>query len=356
MDKKNKDRRISIVLNGKEKPYKELNQDKQVYQEIFNNEITAAKEEESFDWILAEGKPNVVDLEEHRREKITKNQEDNSRANSNPTNQFYPRKQQPSLIQWVKSLPLGVIGIVVSAIIVGTSFGFLMLSIFTGEDIQPMASGEIEAKESIPVSSTTENYVSIPSLNVQVIQGGAFSDYEKGNEIAQALKAKGYAAALTKNTDPSYMFIGVGLDKNAAAVIGKKYQEVGQEIYLKPYTISTEGISVEENKENFINEGIKLFETFANITVNEFSTEASKLQDDTLKQLTVEVTALNDYIKAFEGNDTQYSFAIAFKEQLQSIEQQLTNYKDAPDTKKLWNIQQQLLDCLLTYDAFVQSL
>ncbi|UTW68944.1 hypothetical protein KHA80_17090 [Anaerobacillus sp. HL2] len=51
---KKDDRRISIVLNGKERRHDELDKDKQAYEGLLSEEITATKEEElkeDFEWV-----------------------------------------------------------------------------------------------------------------------------------------------------------------------------------------------------------------------------------------------------------------------------------------------------------------
>ncbi|UTW68946.1 hypothetical protein KHA80_17100 [Anaerobacillus sp. HL2] len=50
------------------------------------------------------------------------------------------------------------------------------------------------------------------------------------------MQDKGFAAVLTNTTDPVFLFIGLGLDKEQAAVVAQ-YKANGQEVYLKPYAV-----------------------------------------------------------------------------------------------------------------------
>ena len=344
-------RRISIRLDGTEKTYKETNVENQAYIEFKNQELAAAKEnaDDEFDWILPEKSLTaVIQLDEHRQKRKPSLPKNHTIGPGN-----YEKKNKKTVIRLLKTLPLGVIGIILSAIVVGTTFGLMMLSLFTEDEQLPHLVDSVE--ESIPVSTSVATKATLPTLSMYVVQGGAFSNAEKGEEISNALRNKGYAAALTRKSDPTYMFIGVAVDKAAADLIGEVYSHVGQDTYVKPYTVPVDGVLVEEIKHAFLVDSIKLYQELEIATANAFVTERVTISEEQLNDFSEKIVLLNEQIHFFQDNETQHTFAIRLLEQLTTINEELTIYSNLQQQSKLWNAQQQLLEFLITYENFVLS-
>ncbi|MCT8137513.1 hypothetical protein H1D32_07000 [Anaerobacillus sp. CMMVII] len=358
---KKNDRRISIVLNGKEKLYEELVKDKQVYEEILNEEISAMKEEESseeFEWILPEpsenqSSPKVVDLGERRRDKkkLGGPYWDDGKSDTSPKLPHIKRKKRRRFD--IKSLPLGIIGIVFSAIIVGLSFGFMMITIFTGDKTD-----QIVAQPTVVGTSPTEAPVSvtpgqIPILGVEVVQGGAYTVIEKGNEKVNEIQADGYAATLTTSTEPAFLFIGIGLDREQASIIGDVYKDKGQEIYLKPYAITSNGMVENQNQAIFLETAIDLYQQLTLLSVNGLANGGTLLTEETLSELSTKHEKLTT--TPFEGNETQEQKVLVFQNAITNAYEKMQAYANSKDATELWKIQQFLLNGLVAYEELTKT-
>lgn len=360
---KKNDRRISIVLNGKEKLYEELEKDKQAYEELLNEEITAAKEEESqpeqFEWVLSETpkqlSPKIVDLGERRKDKkkLAGPYWDDGKSEESPKLPKIKRKKKRRFE--FKSLPLGFIGIVISAIIVGVSFGFMMLTIFTGEKSDQMITALPEQAISPVEVTKTRIPGQVPTLGVEVVQGGAFSLADKGEETVQVLQENGFAATLIKTTDPVFLFIGLGLDREQASVVAEKYKENDQEVYLKPYAITSTGTVQSEEQALFLETSVDLFEQLTLLSVNGLANGGSLLTEETMTELTINFEKLNAISNPFIENESQQTIAQTLKDNLKNAFEKIQSFSSSKNQAYLWQIQQYLLNGLVSYEELVKT-
>lgn len=365
---KKNDRRISIILNGEEKTHVELKKDKQAYEQFLEQEIPAASEDdkigEDFLWLIPENEPKkpspkVVDLGERRRdkEKLAAPFWDDGKSEESPKLPHKKRKKKRNLKIGFKSLPFALIGIILSAIIVGTSFGLMMLTIFTGDnneavsDPSPIVQAPPLADVPVVVSE-----LAIPTLAVEIVQGGAFSLVAKGHETAKVIKDSGFAAAVSNTTDTVYLFIGVGLDREQASVISDKYQASGQEVYLKPYVAAASGTVATENQVLFLQTGVEIFQQLTQLSVNAFADGGSLLTTETFSELTAAQQNFQAISEPFSENDQQQLLAVAFQGALSSAYQQLQNYEASKDQASLWQVQQFLLNSLTAYEELIKMI
>lgn len=359
---KKSDRRISIVLNGKERLYEELAKDKQAYEELLNQEISATTEErkgdQEFEWIIPDQKqplPKVVDLGERRRDKqkLGSPYWDDGKSEESPKLPSSKRKKKKNFE--FKSLPIGLIGIVMSAIIVGVSFGLMMLTIFTGEKVDTVT----RITPQIQTPPAQEAIVplipgQIPVLGVEVVQGGAFSLVEKGEEAGKLLKDQGFASALTSLTEPLFLFIGLGLDREQAAIIGEYYKEIGQEVYLKPYAVSATGMAETDEQAAFFSKGVDLFQQLTLLSVNGLATEGTLFTSEMMTELTTSYEAFFAIDIPFPNNESQMIIGQQFQTSLSKAYETIQLFSQTKDKPHLWNAQQHLLDGLLAYELLVK--
>lgn len=365
---KKNDRRISIILNGEEKTHVELKKDKYAYKELLEQEIPAAREEDKvgddFQWQLPENEPKrpspkIVDLGERRRdkEKLAAPYWDDGKSEESPKLPHKKRKKKRRLQINFKALPFGLIGIIISAIIVGTSFGLMMLTIFTGADAEtvnaPSAAGEASPLADVPA---VVSELAIPTLAVEIVQGGAFSLVAKGHETAQVIKDSGFAAAISNTTDPVYLFIGVGLDREQASVISEKYQANNQEVYLKPYAVAASGSVATETQALFLQKGVELYQQLTLLSVNALANGGSLLTTETMAKLSATQQKFQAINQSFIENEQQQLLADGFQGGLASAYQQLQNYVATEDQASLWQVQQFLLNSLIAYQELVKMI
>lgn len=359
---KKSDRQISIVLNGQEKKYEELEKDKLVYEDLLSEEITATREEEheEFPWLLSENdskqsSTKIVDLGERRRDKKRLEEPfwDDGKSEQPPKLPLIKRKQKAKFD--FKSLPLGLVGVVMSAIIVGISFGFMMLTIFTGDKTEPTEiTGAIQSSQPQDVAPTAIPG-QIPMLAVEVVQGGAFSLVAKGHEMAQIMKSNGFSAALSNTADPVYLFIGVGLDREQASVVADQYRANGQEVYLKPYAVSSNSVIEKEEQNEFFATGVDLFEQLTLLSVNGLANGGSLITNESLAQLKTSYDKLISYGDLFAESEAQQPLALAFQDALTSAHEKMLSYANSKDTSDLWQVQQFLLNGLIAYEELIKT-
>ncbi|WNF35917.1 hypothetical protein RJD24_15880 [Bacillaceae bacterium IKA-2] len=361
---KKNDRRISIILNGEEKTQIELKKDKQAYKHLLEQEIPAVSEKnkigEDFQWLLPENEwkqpsPKIVDLGERRRdkEKLAAPFWDDGKSEDSPKLPHKKRKKKRRLQIIFKDLPLGLIGIIISAIIVGTSFGLMMLTIFTGDNAETVSSVQVKPVTSAPAIIDERG---IPTLAVEIIQGGAYTLVAKGHETAEMIKDRGFAAALSNTTDPIYLFIGVGLDREQATVISGKYQANGQEVYMKPYAVAASGTVATEDQALFLQSGVELYQQITLLSVNAIANGGSLLTTETVAELEVTQQNFQAMNESFIENEQQQLLADGFQGALASAYQQLQNFTTTEDQASVWQVQQFLLNSLIAYEELINSL
>ncbi|OIJ18375.1 hypothetical protein BKP45_12425 [Anaerobacillus alkalidiazotrophicus] len=367
---KKNDRRISIVLNGQEKRYEELEKDKHAYEHLLEKEISATQEEDQkdeFHWILPENEtndssPKIVDLGErrHNKKKLEGPFWDDGKSEQAPKLPPTKRKkkQKFDFKFKIKDLPLGIIGIVMSAIIVGVSFGFMMLTIFTGDKPQAMevinpvqateiATTEIEAPEVVMNGQ-------IPVLGVEIVQGGAFSLVDKATETAQSIQNKGFAAAITNTTEPIYLFIGLGIDREQANVLAEHYKANGQDVYVKPYAVTTSGTVDSQEQSLFLETSVDLYQQLILLSVNGLANGSSLVTDETLADLKATNEILVSLGNPFKDSE-QETLANDFQHALDNAYQSMLSFASSQESNNLWQVQQFLLDGMLAYEKLVKT-
>ncbi|MGO4888573.1 hypothetical protein ACJ2A9_12490 [Anaerobacillus sp. MEB173] len=340
-------RQISIRLNGK----------KHNYEESAEPEAAAANEE---DELLSLPEPEkktskIIDFGKrlHERKKNDQPFWDDGNREQGPKLPLKRKKKRRTTIGLsLKSLPMSMIIAVVSAVIIGISFGFMVLTVFTSDRIEPTTAPSMETNEPLGTPVITEGEVTIPALTVDIVQGGAFSTADKGEVGVANLQRSGYAAVISKANEPVLLFIGVGNNREEAAAVADLYKENGQEVYLKSLTIPTVQMpATETSSATFLAEGGELFHELITLSVNSLNSSSP-----TEKQL----TAIEQ--KHVQWKEKQQQFvsdfselsepASAFASSLSSAVEQL---KQPNSNQQFWQVQQSLLDGLLIYQELIQK-
>ncbi|EKN64970.1 hypothetical protein P9E76_11165 [Schinkia azotoformans] len=375
MDKQ-KVERISIRINGKERVF--------LSDEELNQEISAAKEvdaglaEADIDhfetFVIGElvgheperERDNVIDFEERRNGK--KNYSSKS-FNRNNTLLLNKKKKRPLLTSGGGRKPDPIlkkfIAVLISAIIIGVGFGYVVLSLFTdlsegqgggeshitvdnGQTVEENneATGEVPSEVILgPIGANTGTTANgIAPLSVQIIQGGAFESVEAANQIANGLKENGKAAVVKPGSKPVLMFIGLGTDRNEAGIISQLYLNAGQDVYMKPFGLSEikAGKVSNEKEAAFVSAGISLYQSLLGLSTETF--DQKKINQATWKDIESKFTQWNQS-KPQELPASLEQFANS----ISKTYQYLASYQIKADEQQLWNSQQALLDGLLSY-------
>lgn len=375
MDKQ-RNERISIRINGKERIFlsdEELNQEISAAKEI--NEDKIEVEFVNLDPIIIDdlldddGRDNVIDFEERR----------NGRRNSYYTElkgkkaHLLVAQKKKTLLKKKKRRPPTIVGnsqqasllkrfaaVLLSAIIIGIGFGYIILSLFTDfseeqnvEEVNAEITDEqaglpnkmeddgAKTTAGIDAGSTGE---SIAPLKVQVIQGGAFGSVESAKQFAGNLEESGAAAVILPESDPVLMFIGLGTDRSELENISQSYIEKGQEIYIKSFELS--GIDSDKLKNQaeaeFISAGVDLFQALTKLSSQTFQTK------DIEKNTWDEVETKFSQWSQLKPKELPVSLE-QFSKSVTNAYQSLSSYQTKADEQKLWNSQQALLEGLISY-------
>lgn len=219
-------RKISVKINGRNQTFKEVSH---------ANERT--EDEHSLGEIHKQLE-NVIDFKKKKQERKHYRQPfwDDGNHDNIPNLPFYKRKKK-RLFGEISKLPLTVMIASISAIIIGLGLGFMLLTIFTGDNKESIASvqpqGEVEAKEVIAAVGE--------EISVYFIQVGAFSDLAKGKEMANIIGQKGFKAILKEDANPKLLFAGIALERGQAEKLQEMIQLAGFETFIKTEQVAITG-------------------------------------------------------------------------------------------------------------------
>ncbi|HHY72845.1 MAG TPA: hypothetical protein GX497_06400 [Bacillus bacterium] len=368
---KHKNEQISIRINGKERLF--------LSDEELNQEIAAAKdiEENEMEVIKDSVINNVIDFEERRNGRGRKQ---GYKKPFKPMSNSFLDKSLKKRRLLLKKFAI----VLLSAIIIGTGFGYVVLSLFTDfseEQSNGNSANVSEAGQAILENNTnadaapqgtqqqgetfgmlnevslgtkgvggssatdgTNSMMGIAPLKIEVIQGGAFASVESANEFAAALKKGGSAAVILPESKPVLMFIGLGTNRNESEIIGDFYLKKGQEVYLKPFELSGIGAGKVNNREvaDFVSIGLSLYQTLVKLSTQAFQTNT--IEKSAWKDVDVQFSEWQDAKpQKLPASLTQFSNSVA------KAYESLAAYKTKANEVHLWNSQQALLEGLVSY-------
>jgi len=261
-----KEREILVNFDGKEKKLKNR---------LKPDEEVGASESMDDDYPLQNDKQKIVDFNK-RRQAIEESRApfwDDGKSGRSPKLPPSNRKKKKP-VQTFDFFKNQLFLSIISAILVGGAFGMMLLSLFTGNDT---SSGQIESEiaDGTSVVDMGEGNdslgASLSPHNFHIVQAGAFSTVEVGDEMANVLKAKGFPARLWEEDGTHYLFVGMALDREGADVLAKRIGESGHETYVKPFEIPTDRVEVDQDLHTFLTKGIEWMELASEIAINDIA-------------------------------------------------------------------------------------
>jgi stage II sporulation protein B len=352
VDKPKAGNTIKIKLNGesksfKEEPIKKNEQSgeefttikidpKMIDQDVFI-ETAAAKEsiDESFDWIIPESSDN--DLKEFKiisQQKPTKN---NKKITTFST---ISKKRNGDVLR-------SIIVTTVFAILIGTSFGVIMLKFFADNNkpaiTQPAVENKGGAKDTDKSPASTTSAV-IGAQTVFVVQGGVFSSEAAAKEGIEQVKGTGNPAQTLAIDGKNFMFLGVADSLESAKQLGTHYKANGvSEVFAKQIAIGEKKVmEINESEKSFLEASVAVFQQLSNVTASSIFTNS--ISDETIKT----VSGLGDQI----SKDTSK----LSNEKVKNLNSDLTKavekvkaFQQTKETKTLVEAQQHLLNFLTVY-------
>lgn len=253
MEKQRNDRTITIKINGNERKYKEETRNVVVetQPEIIESahstefdgfsEVAASQQaaDESFDWILPNNDDDDDEIEEYI---IAKQPVEKKKKNNNSVSILKKSLQKNQHSGPMKSLFFSIL----LAIIIGTSFGFLVLKLVISE-----AKIGVDQVTTIPQESTTgkdqpvgtTGTLQLQPINTFIVQGGVFSSVESAEIGAEAVKQKGVPAQIIEANGQAFLFLGLADSLDKAKAIGTNMKENDIEVFAKAYSLPVKDLS-----------------------------------------------------------------------------------------------------------------
>lgn len=306
-------RQIKVIVNGREQTVRRYEWNKHYFtQHRENNESHASERQFNYKKLLNKRKKSKG---KHRIPKK------NNLKNLKPI--------------WLSAL---------SAIVIGSTFGLSMLSMFAGEDsIIENAEGKSEAS-SHANSTQTEKEL---DLNVHVVQAGAFETKEASEAAAEQIRAKGFPVIIDDDGKHFRLYIGVGLNKEHLQAMMNEFAEKGVETYVKNINIkATDDLSKEEK--DHLYEGIQLFQAYMMDSERIFNKQKLEKQETLSEKL---VTWKKDFDTKAKDKEEKLAFAQSLQEADEAIKAYINNEEQA----QLWKAEKHLLQAFLLYKRIVSS-
>ncbi|GAF13372.1 stage II sporulation protein B [Bacillus sp. JCM 19046] len=256
----------------------------------------------------------------------------------------------------IQALPWAVVAAVFSAIVVGLGLGVVMYQMI----IQDHATQGLSAEPAIPATAAMQDTVAFPTIHMDVIQGAAFSEKEKGEQVVLETQQQGLPAVLTTGEETQYMFMGIANDQSKAQALGQLINDRGQEVYVKTYTVDGGETSIEgESAANWFSSAHATLVHLSEITsaqlINEGTTTLNQEQMETVTTSLDQLKEARD--RAFSQiGDTAMPFALSMSDELHLAGQKLVEYNQNKDATYLWESQQALLQALVMYEQTVYAI
>jgi stage II sporulation protein B len=290
-------------------------------------------------------KPKQLDKVEILENRIDENAK---RVGSLRLNASLPsiNKKRNKSNRWNARAKSAIISIVI-AIIVGTSFGFIVLNMIPKQKAHSLPVDESALSASIKTETSTqsdakrvnENEAVSSPFTISVIQAGVFSDDKTAASYAKQLKSSSIPV-VTVGKQPVALLIGVGQDKETLRKVSQLYGGEVQSTYIKSLSFANADSG---KRTSVIEAGEMLYMHMASVSAVLLG--KSDVKADVWKELE------NDYkqfaAKSIPNDKNVKQYVSAIKDAYLA----LVAYKTNQQEELLRKTQQKLLEALQSYMA-----
>lgn len=356
MNKLNSGKTITIKINGEKTPFfeespkeeqantenkpdpTELNSVQTDKDAIVETAASQELNEESFDWILPEQVETQSGLSLYKPPAKASKQKKRIRL---PALSKVERKNTGP----IKPLILSV----VFAVLLGTSFGVLMLKLVITEHGNSSA---VEApavpapKKDSPINdSNSQVAATIQPLKAYMIQGGVFTKKETALQMVSQTIKKGIPAETLEMNAQYYLFLGAADSLENARSLGTIYQHKGMDgVFTKTVTIPEKKLSsLTSSEKSFLENALAIIPLLTNLTANTMA--GGTLPSTELKSL----SELETKLTKIDSNGIKDKKITALKLEITGAINQVKDYQQKKDHKAIVNAQQHLLTFLAVY-------
>ncbi|MCQ6278262.1 SPOR domain-containing protein [Bacillus sp. EB600] len=356
MNKLNSGKTITIKINGEKTPFLEKNpKEEQATIEHKLNSIeinsvqtdndaiveTAATQEqndESFDWILPEQAETQSELSLYKSPAKASKQKKSIRL---PALSKVERKNTGPFKPIILS--------VVFAVLLGTSFGVLMLKLVItdhGKSSAVEAPAVPAPKKDSPINdSKSQVAATIQPLKAYMIQGGVFTKKETADQMASQTIKKGIPAETLEMNGQYYLFLGAADSLDNARSLGTIYKHKGIDgVFTKTVTIPEKNLSnLTSSEKSFMENALAIIALLTNLTSNKMA--GGTFPSTELKSL----SGLETKLTKIDSKGIKDKKIIALKLEITRAINQVKDYQQKKDHKAIVNAQQHLLTFLAVY-------
>lgn len=351
VDKPTKGNTITIKLNGEKHSFSEeskkggqkaSNSPDKTGVKIYTDQVeeggtreTAAAQEsvdESFDWIIPEAAEN--DIEEYKivstKGTEKKNKKKPSLLIKNPLKKDN-RALGPILLSGV------------FAILLGTSFGFLMLKLVTPDQSKTEKAATVPSAVEQTVTETAPPKaaasVAIKPLTAYVVQEGVYSSKDAAKAAANKVAAHDIPSQSIEIDGKHYLFLAAADTQETAKALGTLYKGKGvKEVFSKSLTIKEKTVSnLNEAEKSFLEAAPAIYQSLANMSASAIASKT--ISNDAAK-------VIGEQLK---GNGLKNEKVKSLKAELSTAEEKIKAYQKTKETKNLNDAQQNLLNFLSSY-------
>jgi stage II sporulation protein B len=353
VDRQEKGKTVTIKINGRNHTFQESakQENERLFEETFqdNNNIDyssvmeaaaskEAVEEENFDWILPDESSDLdMEVKEYKIAKQPKKQ--NSKGLGAISKSFKKNNRNGMLSS--------VFLTVFFAILLGTSFGLLLLKLVITENEaaveQPViAKPAPEKTEDAPAGG--KETAALEPLSTFIVQGGVFSNKEAAEQMKDEAIQLGASAQVVEINGQFILYLSAADSIEHAKAMGVQLKTKGMEVFAKPITFdgkSLEGLQAEEKK---------VMEAAGAIYQSLAAGASEAAAGQTISAPTLEnVEKQGSILKDIPADKLKHEGVITIKTELDQAIQQLNTYSKAPDPSSQTKLQQHLLTFLAAY-------
>lgn len=364
VDREEKGKTITIKINGKNHTFLETarkenerlkmeNKSEKLLEETVQNnkydfssaiEAAASKEaadEENFDWILPDESSDFdMDVQEY---KITKQPKKQSQKGIGAISKNFKKNRNGMLSS--------VFLTVFFAILLGTSFGLLLLKLVITENETPVDQSVIaepapEKTEDTPAGTGETVSVALDPLSTFIVQGGVFSNKGAAEQMKDGAIQLGAPAQVVEMNGQAFLYVSVADSIEHAKEIGAKLKSKGIEVFAKPITFEGKTLKDLQGEERKVMEAaVAIYQSLA-----AGASEAAAGQTISASTLE-EAEKQGSILKNISEDKLKHEGVIAIKTELDQAIEQLKAYKQTPDLSIQTKLQQHLLGFLAVYQS-----
>lgn len=356
VDRPKKEKTITIKINGKNRSYLETKtqnddaEDKQLnkehtyknqkkidyYSEIQAAATKEAEEEDNFDWILPEETTDSYMIKEYKMANVP------SKKNKNGLGTIRNKLNQNKRHLFFKPVFI----VVLFAILVGTSFGLIILNLVQTEKITETAEPVIAQPQPNEGKENGSEKLSLASLSTFIIQGGVFSNIEAAKQLKEENMQKGVPAQIVERDGQAFLFLGVADNLEHAKEIGGQISNKGIEVFAKSVVFDEKSLNALHPEEKRLLEVVHTFYEILATGASEGAVAGTipvALFESAERQASI--------LKDIDPQQIKNEETLKIKTELESAMEQLKAYKQSPNPEVLTKIQQHLLNFLAVYTS-----